>query len=197
MQYYLNVPRSMPLAAMMDGASLLMRVGTGAEGVPDAVRREVLGIDARIRFVDVALLAERMNPLMRSWEMGATLFMVFGMLALLVAGVGLYSVLAFDVAQRTRELGLRSALGAPVSRLLSMVVGRGMRVTLAGVAVGLLAAALLAPRIETLLFDVPPVDPVTYLGVAATLLAVALAASIGPAWRASRVDPNVALRADG
>ena len=196
MQYYLNVPRSMPLAATMRGASLMMRVDAGADGVTEAVRREVLGIDARIRFVDVALLAERMNPLMRSWEMGATLFMVFGMLALLVAGVGLYSVLAFDVAQRTRELGLRSALGAPVSRLLSMVVGRGMRVTLAGVAVGLLAAALLAPRIETLLFDVPPVDPVTYLGVAATLLAVALAASIGPAWRASRVDPNVALRAD-
>ena len=196
MQYYLNVPHSTPLAAMMDGASLLMRAGAGAEGVPDAVRREVLGIDARIRFVDVALLAERMNPLMRSWEMGATLFLVFGMLALLVAGVGLYSVLAFDVAQRTRELGLRTALGAPVSRLLRMVIGRGMRVTLVGVAAGLLIAALLAPRIEPLLFDVPAFDPVTYLGVAAALLLVALVASWGPAWRASRVDPNVALKAD-
>ena len=196
MQYYLNVPESSPLAAEMRGASLMMRVNERAENVAPAVRREILGLDARVRFAEIATLDERISPLARSWELGATLFSVFGLLALLVAGVGLYSVLSFDVTQRTREMGLRSALGAPVARLLTMIVGRGMRVTLVGVATGLVIAGLLAPRIEPLLFDVSAYDTLTYVGVAGALLLVAVAASLGPAWRASRVDPNVALKAD-
>lgn len=196
MQYYLNVPAHSPLAADIRGWTLMMRARGGAESVGSMVQRETLALDARVRFVDVAALAERMTPLARAWQLGATLFTVFGLLALLVAGVGLYSVLAFDVAQRTREMGLRTALGAPVSRLLGMVVGRGLRVTTIGIATGLAAAALLAPWLEPLLFDVSAFDGATYLRVAGALLLVAVAASLGPAWRASRVDPNVALKTE-
>jgi predicted permease len=198
MQYYVNVPESFNRAAeYMPYATLMLRVSEGSENaVVPAIRREILGLDGRIRFVDIAPLQERMDPLARSWKLGATLFSVFGLLALLVAAVGLYSVLAFDVTQRTRELGLRTALGAPVSRLVGMVIGHGMRVTMVGVALGLVIAALLAPRIEPLLFDVSAFDPPTYLVVGTGLLVVAFVASWIPAWRAARVDPNVALKAD-
>ena len=196
MQYYLNVPAHSALAADISGWTLMMRAPGGTESVASMIQRETLALDARVRFVDVASLAERMTPLARAWRLGATLFTVFGLLALLVAGVGLYSVLAFDVAQRTREMGLRTALGAPVSRLLGMIVGRGLRVTAIGIASGLVAAALLAPWLEPLLFDVSAFDAATYLGVAGALLFVAVAASVGPAWRASRVDPNVALKTE-
>lgn len=196
MQYYLNAPSGWAYAAefLGRGSTLMLRVDGDPAAVTAAARHEILAIDPRYRFVQIEPFADRLRPLARAWELGATLFSVFGLLALLVAGVGLYSVLAFDVTQRTREMGLRSALGAPVSRLLRMIVTRGMRVTTVGVATGLLAAALLAPRLEPLLFRVPPVDPATYLGVAGVLLLVAVAASWLPAWRAARVDPVVALR---
>jgi ABC-type antimicrobial peptide transport system permease subunit len=174
----------------------MLRVPDSQANVMGAVRREILALDNRISFVDVQPFLERMQPLTRSWRLGATLFTAFGVLALLVAAVGLYSVLAFDVAQRTRELGLRTALGARQARLLAMVVGRGLRVTLTGIAAGLLTAALLAPRIEPLLFHVPAVDPLTYLAVAGVLLAIATAASWLPARRAARVRPMEALKAE-
>ncbi len=197
MQYYLNVPPDWAWAPdNMAHATLMMRVGGQDAAVVTAARREMLALDSRYRFIEIGSLQDLMNPLARAWELGATLFSVFGLLALIVAGVGLYSVLAFDVAQRTREMGLRTALGAPVAQLLAMIVSRGVRVTLVGVAVGLLAAMLLAPRIEPLLFDVPALDPATYLGVAGVLLLVALLASWLPAWRATRVDPVVALKSD-
>src|SRR5690606_1530565 len=144
MQYYVTLPQGSALAdRFVNGATLLVRSNAEEGAVIGALRREILAADPRIRFADIRPFEQMMAPLTRSWELGATLFTVFGLLALLVAGVGLYSVLAFDVAQRTRELGLRTALGAPEGRLLAMVVGRGMRVTLVGIAAGLLVAALL------------------------------------------------------
>ena len=197
MQYYASLPPGSAHAAeFVRGATLMLRVGDERGDVVATARREILALDPRFRFVDIRPLQELIDPLARSWQLGATLFSVFGLLALLVAGVGLYSVLAFDVAQRTRELGLRTALGAPVERLLAMVVARGMRITALGIATGLALAALLAPRAESLLFGVEAWDALTYFGVAAVLLLVALVASWGPAWRASRVDPNVALKAE-
>ena len=124
------------------------------------------------------------------------MFSAFGALALLLAAVGLYGVIAFNVTQRTHELGVRVALGARVSDILRLIVGEGVRVTLVGIALGTAVALLVGRYAAALLFRVSPRDPLTMLGVALTLLAVAVAASLVPARRAARTDPNVALRAD-
>jgi ABC-type antimicrobial peptide transport system permease subunit len=133
---------------------------------------------------------------MRSWRLGATMFTIFGLLALLVAAIGLYSVVAYDVSQRTRELGVRVALGASAGAVLRLVVGEGLRVVVVGLVLGAAVALSLAARVSPLLYNVSPKDPVTYAGVVGVLIVVAVVASLAPALRASRVDPNVALRAD-
>jgi ABC-type antimicrobial peptide transport system permease subunit len=124
------------------------------------------------------------------------MFSLFGALALLVAAWGLYSVLAFDVATRRRELGIRSALGAGAMRILGMVLWRAVLLVGLGVAAGVGVAALAAPAVGPLLFTVSPWDPGVYLSVAATLLAVAVGAGIHPASRATRVDPKESLQAE-
>ena len=124
------------------------------------------------------------------------MFVAFGVLALLVAAVGLYGVITYDVAQRMHELGVRIALGAQSKDVVRLVVGRGLRFAVAGVVIGLGAALLAARWIQPLLFQQSAKDPATYGGVAALLLAVALAASLMPALRATRADPNTALRSD-
>jgi len=175
---------------------MFIRVTRDDAPVRNAVRAAMLEVEPRLRYVNLRPLAELTAPELRSWQLGATMFTVFGLLALVVAGIGLYSVLAFDVAQRTREIGLRSALGAGVDRLMANVLARSLRVTLAGVAIGVIAALLLAPRVEGLLFRTSPRDPATFALVFTALLVVAVVAAAVPAWRAARVDPNVALRAE-
>ncbi|MGH7500620.1 MAG: FtsX-like permease family protein [Longimicrobiales bacterium] len=99
-------------------------------------------------------------------------------------------------AQRTREIGLRNALGAGRSRILGIVVARAVRITLLGIAAGVLVAVIVAPRIEDLLFETPARDPVTITGVSIVLLVTAILSAGLPAWRAARVDPSTALRAE-
>jgi ABC-type antimicrobial peptide transport system permease subunit len=124
------------------------------------------------------------------------MFSLFGVLALVVAMVGLYSVLAFNVARRTRELGVRSAMGASRTRLLNMILRQAVGVTTIGVLLGLGVAYLAAGKLGPLLFSTSPRDPVVMVGVAAVLLVVAFFAGAVPAWAAARVDPMTALRAD-
>ena len=124
------------------------------------------------------------------------MFTLFGLLALCLAAIGLYSVLAFDVAQRTRELGIRGALGATKSRLLRSVVYQGAGFGLLGVGLGLGAAYFAAPYASDLLFEVSPRDPAVFAVVAVSLIAVSAAASLIPALRATHVDPVEALRAE-
>jgi ABC-type antimicrobial peptide transport system permease subunit len=128
--------------------------------------------------------------------MGATMFVAFGGLALLVAAVGLYGVIAYNVAQRMHELGVRIALGARSEHVVRLVVQQGVRFAVAGVAVGLALSLLAARWIEPLLFQQPARDPLIYSVVAGLLLLVALMASAIPAMRATRADPNAALRSD-
>ncbi len=154
------------------------------------------GLDARVRYANVAPLRDKIDPQARSWTLGATMFTVFGLLALVVAAIGLYGVLAFDVAQRTRELGIRTALGAERSRLLRSVVVRGVRMGVLGVLLGLGIALAAAPYARDLLFEVSPRDPWVFAGVAGALVLVALVASVVPGLRATRVDPMVALRTE-
>jgi ABC-type antimicrobial peptide transport system permease subunit len=121
---------------------------------------------------------------------------LFGCLALAIAGAGLYGVVAYLVTQRTREFGVRLALGAPPARVMTSVIGRGVVHTAAGVAIGIAVAWQFASVVEAFLFEVRPHDPVVY-GAATALLAVcSVAAAFLPARRASRVNPVVALRVD-
>jgi ABC-type antimicrobial peptide transport system permease subunit len=172
--------------------NLVVRVSD--PGAVDAVHRELLAMDPRIRFVRITSFREVIAPQMRSWIASATLFSAFGLLALIVAALGLYSLIAFDVAQRTREIGIRTALGALRRSVVRLVVIRALWLTGLGVAIGLTAAALLSPRIDDLLFGVSAHDPATFAAVGAVLMLVAVLAAGFPAHRASRVDPIVALR---
>jgi ABC-type antimicrobial peptide transport system permease subunit len=121
---------------------------------------------------------------------------LFAALALALASVGIYSVLSYIVRGRTREIGIRTALGARTFDVLRMVIGEGMWPTLAGIAVGAVAALGSAKLLEKLVFGVSATDPLTLAAVGGTLAAVALLASLIPAYRASRIDPLDALRAD-
>jgi ABC-type antimicrobial peptide transport system permease subunit len=133
---------------------------------------------------------------MRPWQLGATVFTAFGALALVLAALGLYGVIAYDVTQRTREMGIRIALGARATDVLRLVVLQGVRVAAVGVGAGMVIALLAGRWVGPLLFDTGPRDPLVLATVSATLLAVATAASLIPAWRATRVAPGVALRAE-
>ena len=125
-----------------------------------------------------------------------TIFAAFGLAALLLAGVGVYGVIEGSVTERTREFGVRSALGATPTRLAALVVGQGLGLTAIGIVLGVLAAAGATRAIASLLFGIEPFDLVTYAGVVVLLLAIAFVACYAPAFRAARIDPSVTLRAD-
>jgi putative ABC transport system permease protein len=124
------------------------------------------------------------------------MFVVFAALALVLATLGLYSVIAYAVAQRTRELGIRIALGASVGAVLRLIVRQGIVFAVAGIVVGSAVALLAARWVEPLLFATSARDPLVFAGVAAILLCVSCAATLSPALRATRVDPRITLRAE-
>ena len=124
------------------------------------------------------------------------MFGALGVLALVVAGIGVYSVVAYDTRQRIRELGIRIALGAPSRTLLRMTTGKGVRVTVIDIAVGVLGALMGGRFVSALVYGVSPADPLSMAVAAATLLVVAIAACLAPAIQSTRVDPVIAMRAD-
>ena len=126
--------------------------------------------------------------------MGAALLVVFGLLSLLLAVIGIYGVMSYSVNQRTRELGLRMALGADPSEVVRLVVKQGALLAAGGIAIGLALSFAATRLVSNLLFDVPARDPLIFVGIPLLLGVAALIASAQPAWRASRVDPTVALR---
>jgi ABC-type antimicrobial peptide transport system permease subunit len=132
----------------------------------------------------------------RSWRVGATMFVAFGALALVVAAVGLYGVIAYNVAQRMQELGVRVALGAQAADVAKLVVGQGIRFAVAGVLLGTLLALLAARWVQPLLFQQSAKDATVFGVVGGVLITVAILASSIPARRAVRVDPNTVLRTD-
>jgi predicted permease len=174
--------------------ALFVRVRGRPDDAGAALRGRLLPLMPAPSFLRVLPMHEIIDPEMQAWTSGATMFLGFGALALTLAAVGLYAVIAFAVAQRNREIGVRIALGAESRDVIRLVVGEGVRVTLFGVAVGVGLAAAASGKIGSLLFNESPHDPAVYGAVAGTLIVVGILASAIPAARATRVDPNVALR---
>jgi predicted permease len=179
------------------GRTLLVRMKTSnIDAEIERVRRALQAAMPGDGFVVVRSLRELVDDQQRSWRLGATLFVTFGVLALVVAGVGLYGVVAYNVVQRMHELGVRVALGAVWTDIVRLVVAQSLAMAAAGVAIGL-AIALLASRwIEPLLYKQSPRDPLAYGAISAIMLLVAIIASAVPALRAAAADPNRALRAE-
>jgi hypothetical protein len=191
-QLYLPAPRTGDTAATV----VMVRVPPErAASVEIAARRAVAaifpGAEAR-----VIKLAEIVAPQYRPWELGATLFTVFGVLALIVSAVGVFSALSHDVGQRRHELGVRAALGATMRDIVKLVIGSAVRVVIFGTLIGAALALAGGRLIASLLYGVAPSDPAVLTLVLLVLLAVGIIAAAIPAWRASRADPMDALRAE-
>ena len=159
--------------------------------VRDLLRAEFPGAK-----VTTNTMAAAMEPEYRPWQLGATLFTLFGTLAALVAAIGVFSSVSYAVSQRTHEFGVRVALGATAGRIISEVVGDGLRTVTIGIVAGILLALALGRLVASLLYGVTPGDPPAMLVATGVLLAVATAASLAPAFRAGRADPVTALRTD-
>jgi len=175
---------------------LLIRTRPSAEGALGEVQRALQTAEADVPYVRVERLADRLVPLWQSWRLGATMFAAFGLLALVIAALGLYAVTAYGVAQRTQEIGVRMAFGAQGRDVVRLAVWQALRPATAGAGMGLLAALVLARAIRALLFQVQPIDPATLAISIGLLLIIAMIAAIMPARRAARVDPMAALRCE-
>jgi predicted permease len=191
-RYYLPLEQFRP----MRGTYLMVRTraapATRSEGIRVALQRLMPGQ----AYVTAAPMEELVDGRRRSWQIGATMFVAFGGLALVVAAIGLYAVIGYNVAQRMHEIGVRIALGAKSSDVVRLVVGQGIGFALAGVLLGGGLAFFAASWVQPLLFQQSARDPVVFGGVALLLVLVAALASSAPAVRATRADPNRALRTD-
>ena len=186
--YFSGATRTAPL---MD---VVVRTQGKPEGVLNAARAQVHGLDAELPLSNVRTLEDYVYNNAAQPRLNAALLEVFAGVALLIAAIGVYGVLAYSVNQRTREIGLRMALGAQPAGVLRWIAWQGMVVAMAGIGAGLVGAFVLSRVLGSLLFEIQPRDLTTFTATAAILLLVAVTACLAPAMRASRVDPIVALR---
>jgi len=176
--------------------TLVVRTSSNPEPLIGAVRAQIQPIDKNLAFTNAQTVQQILGQGLWAARMGAALLGLFGALALILASIGIYGVLAYSVAQRTSEIGLRMALGAQPRQVLALVLGQGMLLALIGAAVGILVALPVARMAGNLLYGVSATDPVTYAGITLLLLCVALLACYLPARRATRIDPLKALRVE-
>ncbi len=177
-------------------ASMVMIVRTTSDpkAMIGAIRGEVQRLDPNLPLFDVKTMTEHLAISLFPARLAAVMLGSFALLALTLAAIGIYGVTAYSVSQRTREIGIRIALGAGPSDVLGMIVRQGMFLAVIGVSVGLAAAFALTRLMESLLYGVSATDPLTFIAIPLVLAGVALAASFIPAWRAAKVDPMIALR---
>jgi predicted permease len=176
------------------GVALYARTGGDARGFVPVLRREMSAIDPNSAGLTAMPLSDYISAAWFGPRLASLFLGVLGVISMLLAGVGLYGVMAYSVSQRTREIGIRLALGADPQGVLRMVMGRGLLLALSGIAAGLTISLAATPQIAPLLYRVSPADPVSIAGAALFLIVVAILASLIPALRATRVDPMAALR---
>jgi predicted permease len=174
--------------------TLVVRTTGEPRSVAGAVREQIRALDANLPVADVKSLRDQVDLSLLPSRLAAWTLGGFGLLALLLAAIGIYGVVSYSVAQRTREIGVRMALGAKEKDVLRLVLGEGLFVIAVGLALGLLCAAAATRVIAGFLYGVGATDPVTFAGVPLLLGFIALGASYIPARRATKVDPLVALR---
>jgi len=178
----------------VNGVDVLVRSGGDPKALTASLRRAFQATNADLPFLDVRTMSEHMQAALFVQKIGATMLAGFGLLALALSAIGIYGVMSYSVSQRTREIGVRVALGAMRGDVVGLVVGRAMRLASLGLFIGLAAALGAGQMLRSQLVGVGPRDPVTFAAIALLLAAVAFGASWIPARRASKVDPMVALR---
>ena len=188
--YYSITTRTNPV---MD---VVVRTDASPESLLPSIRKQIKAIDPDLAMANVKTMEQWLTTSAAQPRLISLLLSLFAGVALLIAAIGIYAVLAYSVSQRTREIGLRLALGATRRRVLELIVSEGMRVVLLGLVIGLAGGLALGRTVQSLVYGVGVHDPKVYLVVAATLTAVALAACFIPARRAAGIDPMVALRED-
>ena len=175
-------------------ATLQVQTSGKPEPVIAGVRAQIQSLEPSLAITNVQTIGQIIDQGLWAPEMGAALLTVFGGLAMVLAAVGVYGVLAYSVTQQTREIGIRMAMGAERGHVLRLVVGQGLKLAASGLVLGILVSLLLTRQLSSLLFGVSAYDPLTYAGVTVILVSVALLACYIPARRATHVDPLVALR---
>src|SRR5215470_15699833 len=173
--------------------SLLIRTRETPGSVMNALAREVHALDPNLAPLITDRLQDQIDEISYSQRLAVTLVALFGAMALFLAAIGLYAVMSYSVSQGTRELGLRMALGAGVKDLLGLVISRGLRLTAAGIIIGIAAAVMITRLMASLLYKVSPRDPIAFGTAFIILIIVAFIACFVPAWRATRIDPVQAL----
>jgi putative ABC transport system permease protein len=181
-------------APFLGQMSLVARTRVEPGSLAKAIQNEVAALDREIVLSDVKTMDRYLGAAVAQPRFSALLFGLFALLALSLAAVGLYGVMAYTVSQSTREVGIRMALGAQVGDVLKLVMRQGLALALAGIAAGLAGAFALTRLMSTLLFEVSATDPVTFVSISLLLVVVALLACWVPARRATRIDPLYALR---
>jgi len=176
--------------------SLVVRTNGNAAALVPMVRNAIHSVDRNQPIVRVATMDDLVDRSVADRRFALILFEAFGMVALVLAAVGIYGVLSSSVTEKVREIGIRAALGASPESILTLVLGQGMKLTALGIAIGLAASVAATRAIVSMLFGVSRLDATTYLAVVVTLGAVAMIACGVPAWRAARLDPNRALRTE-
>ena len=173
---------------------LLVRTKGDPEPLFAAVRGQVQSLDPNLPLFDVKTFTEHMKLALFPAKVAATVLGVFGLVALMLAAIGVYGITSYAVAQRTHEIGIRLALGAQLNDVLRLVLGHGLKLTIIGAAIGLAGAFLVTRAITSVLYGVSATDPVTFGFVSVVLVGVALVACYVPARRATKVEPLIALR---
>jgi predicted permease len=193
-QFYLPYRQTSDQRDLVGGVTFELRLKTAPESVLPAVRAAVASIDKDLPLIDVRTQTEQIDATLSNERLFAMLTGAFGVLALVLACIGIYGIMAYIVARRTNEIGIRIALGAQTGQVLRMVLGEASWLAVFGIASGLGCALWLTRFLSSLLYGLKPSDPGTLIFAALLLLAAALAAGWTPAWRASRVQPMEALR---
>jgi putative ABC transport system permease protein len=178
------------------GVAIALKTFGDPEVLTAPLRHAVREIDPDMPVSNVATLSSLVADSIDEPRFLALLVGIFAGLALLLASIGIYGVLSYAVAQRTAEIGVRVALGAARRDVFSLIVADGLKLTLVGVVIGVVTSILVAPTLSTLLFEIQPIDPLTFTAVVGTILIVAICAAVIPARRGMRVDPLAALRTE-